>query len=129
MADRIRLHARVASVRHYLDTGGASWLHLVVVQIPSGHTGHRALPGLVARRLIGTGPAAQMAAASLAQHLRPYDSVVVWADGLGVCPHSGHFLLHGCTQVERLDSPEPDPDPHLYPRQATATRLSTEHAA
>jgi len=122
MSDRIRLRARVASVRHYLDTAGASWLHLVLQQTPDGHCGHRALPGLVARRHVGTGPAAQIAAGSLAQHLRPGDSVVAWGDAIGVCPHSGHLQLLGCTQIERVDAPRADP----APTARAAVRTTTE---
>lgn len=101
-ADCIRLRGTVSSARHYLDTAGTSWLHLVLAQ-PSQHGG---LPAVVARRRLGNGPAAQMATASLAKQLRSGDTVVAWGDALGVCPHSGHFLLLGCTHFERLD-PEP----------------------
>lgn len=124
MADHIRLRGRVVSARHYMCTAGSSWLHLVLAQQPAAFAGHHGRPGITARRLLGTGPAAQMAAASLANHLRAGDVVVVWADAIGVCPHTGHFRLHGCSQVERLDMPpEPEPDPQPVP---LTTRRATQ---
>lgn len=102
--------ARDAELR--FSTDGAAWLILEI------HQGPGALP-VQARRRIGTGPAAAIAARSSASHLRRGSRVTVHADTYAVeyLP-TPHLVLSRVDVVEHQPiAPRHEPDEPRWPIQ------------